>query len=285
MIVVLGGTGNIGRPLVAELTSRGADFKVVSRNAAAARETLGDVAVVEADLSQPDSLAAAFEGASKLFLHSGLSPNLNAEQIAAIDAAKAAGIGHIVKISGNENGMRPDVPAPTLRMHYETEEALKASGVAYTLIRPNYFMQNLLAMAPMIADQGKMIAPISGEVEVSMIDCRDIAAVAAMALTESGHEGQIYALHGDPVSYPQVAAILSETLGKEIPHIQPPKEAAIQAMKDRGMPEFVVDHMGRMIDGLNSGMMTGDPSTLHGLLGGQRNLGQFIADHKAAFGG
>ena len=127
MIVVLGGTGNIGRPLVAELTSRGADFKVVSRNAAAARETLGDVAVVEADLSQPDSLAAAFEGASKLFLHSGLSPNLNAEQIAAIDAAKAAGIGHIVKISGNENGMRPDVPAPTLRMHYETEEALKAS--------------------------------------------------------------------------------------------------------------------------------------------------------------
>ena len=113
MIVVLGATGNIGRPVVAELTARGADFKAVSRNATAAKETLGDVAIVEADLAQPETLAAVMAGATKLFLHSGLSPNLNAEQIAAIDAAKAAGVSHIVKISGNENGMRPDVPAPT----------------------------------------------------------------------------------------------------------------------------------------------------------------------------
>ena len=286
MIVVLGGTGNIGRPTVAELQSRGAEFKAVSRNPDAARETLGPgVEVVGGDLSQPESLATAFAGADRVFLHSGLSPTLAAEQINAIDAAKAAGVSHIVKISGNENGMRPDAPAPTLRMHYEAEEALKASGVPYTLIRPNYFMQNLLAMAPVIAEQGKMIAPISGEVQVSMIDCRDIAQVAAMALTEDGHEGKIYALHGEPVSYPQIAAALSDALGKDVPYIQPPKEAAIQAMKDRGMPEFVVDHMGRMIDGLNSGMMTGDPSTLHGLLGEQRSLSQFIADHRAAFGG
>lgn len=285
MIVVLGATGNIGRPLVAELTARGADFKAVSRNAEAARQTLGDVTIVDADLAKPETLAEVMAGADKLFLHSGLSPDLQGEQTAAIEAAKAAGIGHIVKISGNENGMRPDVPAPTLRMHYEVEQHLKASGVPYTLIRPNYFMQNLLAMAPVIAEQGKMIAPISPDVEVSMIDCRDIAKVAADALTEDGHEGKTYALHGAPVSYPQVAAALSDVLGKEVPHIQPPKEAAIQAMQERGMPEFVVDHMGRMIDGLNSGMMTGDPSELNRLTGGQRSLDQFVADHKAAFGG
>ena len=241
MIVVLGGTGNIGRPTVAELQSRGADFMVVSRNPDAARQALGEVVdVVQGDLNQPDSLAAAFAGADKVFLHSGLSPTLAAEQINAIDAAKAAGVSHIVKISGNEKGVRPDARAPTLRMHFEATEALKASGVPYTLIHPNYFMQNLLAMAPVVAEQGKVIAPVPGDVEVAMIDCRDIAAVAARTLTEDGHEGQACSLHGEPVTYTQVAALLSEALGKDVPHIQVPKEAAVQAMKDRGMPEFIV---------------------------------------------
>ena len=287
MIVVLGATGNTGRALVKALSDKGAAFKCVVRDVDRAKGVLGDgVELVQGDLSQPATLEPAFSGGDKLFLLSGHSPALKTEQVAAVSAAKAAGIGFILKVSGAEGGIRPDSPAEIPRMHYEIEQEVINSGVPHAILRPGFFLQNLLMMAPVIAEQGKLITPVPGDVQISMIDVRDTADVAARVLTEGGHEGQIYALNGDAVTYTDIAAELGKQLGKEVPFVQVPKDAALGVMRERNMPDWLVEHMSRMIDAQSGGGMLGSGDTLRQMLGGDpRTLSGFIADHLKAFGG
>ena len=129
MIVVIGGTGNTGRALVAALSAKGLDFKCLVRDVDKARETLGaDVALVQGDLDDPASLDHAFEGADKVFLNSGHGPALKQQQLNAIEAAKRAGISQFVKMSGSEKGVTADGPSQIMRDHYQVEQALKASA-------------------------------------------------------------------------------------------------------------------------------------------------------------
>jgi len=284
-IGIIGGTGRTGRELVAALQAKGADFRCLVRNPAAAAEILGsDVELVQADAADPASIEAGLAGCDKLFLLTGHSPAMAELQINAINAAKRAGVTHVVKLSGGNAVVREVTPAKIGRAHWEIEQALKASGLEWTILRPGFFMQNFLNMADMVKGLGKLMMAVPADVAIGMIDVRDTGDVAAAILTGNGHNGQTYALSGADYTPSDFAAALSSELGREIPFIQIPMEAAVAAMKKKGMPDWLIDHQAAMQTIVGAGELAGSNDYIEKLSGHPaRTLADFTRDYADAF--
>lgn len=285
MIGVIGGTGNTGRAVVAALKAKGAEFRCLVRDPAKAAETLGgDVELVQADTADAATIEAGLAGCDKLFLLTGHSPAMGEQQIATIEAAKRAGVTHIVKLSGGDAVATPDCPSKIGQAHYQVEEALKASGVDWTILRPGLFMQNFLNMAGMVKEQGKIMMPVPADVEAGMIDVRDTGDVAAEVLTGDGHNGQTYFLASANRTPGDVAAVLAAELGKEITFVQVPMEGAVGAMKERGMPEWLIDHQSALMGLLGTGVLAQTNDNIEKLTGhAARTLEDFAHDFAGAF--
>ncbi len=132
-------------------------------------------------------------------------------------------------------------PARNSRQHAEIEDELASSGLPYTLLRPQSFMQNTLMAAPTVASEGRIYQPFK-DGRLGMIDVRDIGEVAAKVLTEEGHEGKVYTLTGPAaISFYDVAQALSEVLGKEVRYVDVPLEKAKEAMLNMGLSEWRAD--------------------------------------------
>jgi uncharacterized protein YbjT (DUF2867 family) len=186
MILVTGATGNIGPGVVRSLLERGAPIRIAVHRTPLA---VDGAPTVPLDFDRPETFAPALDGADTLFL---LSAEV-AHEAALIDAAGDAGIRRIVYISSF--GANED-PFLVGRLHREMEERIAASGMAWTVLRPNYLMQNVLwLMADDIRREDAFYDSL-GPRPVSMIDARDIGAAAARVLTEPGHEGRAYELSG-----------------------------------------------------------------------------------------
>ena len=287
MIVVIGGTGTTGRALVKALAAKGLDFKCLVRDEAKARETLGaDVALVQGDLDDPASLEAAFAGADKVFLNSGHGPALKQQQMNAIEAAKRAGIAHFVKMSGSEKGITADSPSLILRDHYHVEEALKTSGLDWTIVQPNYFLNNVMMFAPTVSSDSKFMSPIKADAPMSMIDVRDTADCVVAVMTEAGHEGKTYYLTGAVITLNDVAAELTRVLGRDVTLVTVPLEGAQAAMAKQGMPDWLIAHMSALVPFVSDGKMGGPSDWVEKLSGHPpRTLAGILEENKAAFGG
>jgi uncharacterized protein YbjT (DUF2867 family) len=240
MLLVIGASGHIGRELVSILSSNRIPTTAVTRDTAHAKAMPG-IRWVKADLSEPATLPGVFGGARRVFLLTANSPDLAALQINAIRAAREAGVDHVVKLSAL--GASDHSTSPIATAHYRAELELLASGMAWTILRPHVFMQNLLDQAPTIAAEGKIYAA-SGSGKIPFIDTRDIAAVAAVALTESGHEGKKYVLTGpEALSYYDVAGILAEVLGHRVEYAAESLEEARDRMRKAGAPSWAIDSL------------------------------------------
>jgi uncharacterized protein YbjT (DUF2867 family) len=238
-IIVTGATGNIGSPLVKALAEMKADFRAVTHSEEKALALRGKgVDAAPADMSSGQGLDKAFEGGKVLFLNSPFSPQMGEAAHSLVSAAKKAGITHIVKLSG----MGADQGFISLaKWHRAVEVAIEKSGLAWTHLRPNSFMQNYLAFhAGAIKSQGMFYAPL-GDGAVSYVDTRDIAAVAAVALTNpSAHVGKAYTITGpEALNNQRVAAILSEAIGKTVTYVDVPEDAARDSMLKIGMPDWL----------------------------------------------
>jgi uncharacterized protein YbjT (DUF2867 family) len=222
-ILVTGATGNTGRALVDALTSRGAQVRAMVRADADRGKLPAGVAVAVADFDDPTSLAAALDGAGRAYLVTPSSERAEAQQRSFADLAAKAGIDQLVVLS--QLAADQHSPVRFLRYHGAVEQHVRDLGIAYTFLRPNLYFQGLLAFARSIAADGRFYAPI-GDATVSAVDVRDIAAVAAVALTESGHEGATYTLTGPAsITHTQIAEALSAALGRDIAFIDVPPEA------------------------------------------------------------
>lgn len=237
-ILVTGAAGNIGSFLVERLVAQGQDLQVLTRSpekgkafkTRGIKSFIGDFGVVE-------TLLPALEGVDKLFLLSEATPRQVELQGNMVEAAQAAGIRRIVKLSASCAG--PDVPTPIKRWHYATEQQIISSGISYTFLRPNCFMQNTLKWARTIRDKGLFYMPIDDAV-VSQVDVRDIAAVAAAALTGNGHEGQTYEITGpEALSFEEVADHLSAALNKPVRYVRVSYEESREHMVESGMEEWL----------------------------------------------
>lgn len=243
MIVVTGATGTVGSEVTRRLLEAGIRPRVFVRNPHKAESMFGSAPeIVQGDFLMPETLDAAFKGADRIFL---LSPsNLNQVEMETnvVDAAKRAGAHHIVKLS--VMGATPWSTIGFMRHHYVIERYIEDEGLRFTFLRPNHFMQNLLSMANMISTQGRIYAPL-GDGEISMVDVRDIAAMALVALTGEQLEGRSFEISGpEALSMRQVAERLSDALGRKVHYVDISEQEAHDSMHDMGMPEWrISDYM------------------------------------------
>ncbi len=247
MIGVLGGTGVTGSQVVAALRANGADFTCIVRDPEAGKAKLGDIKAVQGDLSDPDSLDRAMAGIDTLYLLCGHSPLLEEMEINGLAAAKRAGVSYIVKSSGSEKGIRADSPSDMMKMHHAVENAVRDSGIKWAISRPNFFMSNLMAMAETISKMGKLITTMQPETVISMIHPADIGECVTELLINQEWAGQEYFLAGPSITMGEVATTISNVTGKNVEYVQVSPDAARSTMEEKGMPEWLMDHMGAMM--------------------------------------
>jgi uncharacterized protein YbjT (DUF2867 family) len=241
MILITGATGTNGIEIVRLLSRSGVPCRALVREPqkTALFSDCQGVVVVHGDLAYPEGLAAALEGVDRALLCSSIGPELVQLQGNFIRVAKRAGVRHIVKFSGMDADVHSDWQF--LRWHGEAESELENSGIAFTHLQPNQFMQVYLRFQPTIATQGQFYAA-SGDSRVSPVDVRDIAAVAVAALTGKGHEGKKYVITGPhALTYYDVAHKLSTAIGKTVTYVDVPLEAAKKALLDGGAPEWFAE--------------------------------------------
>jgi uncharacterized protein YbjT (DUF2867 family) len=233
MILVTGSTGLIGREIVRLLSQSGVPARALARNLNKAQKLPG-ITWVAGDLARPETLPAAFQGATTLFILTGISEDMVALQHNAIAAARAAGVTHLVKLSAF--GASDHSKAPICLMHYQVEKEMLQSGLDWTILRPHHFMQNLLAQAQYIIKDG-VVYSASGDGKIPYIDARDIAAVGAITLSKPGHAGKKYVITGsEALSYRQATEIIGRTIGKQLRFIAESPDQARARRKPRGLP-------------------------------------------------
>jgi len=255
----------------------------VTRHPARER-ALSGIRWVEGDLADPASLDGLLRGIETVFLLTGNGADLAALQIAAIRAAAKAGVERVVKLSAL--GASPRSNSPIGRAHFEAEQALIATGMRWTILRPHVFMQNLLAQAPAIR-QGRVVAA-SGDGKIPFVDTRDIAAVAARVLTQSGHDGESYVLTGpEALSYHDVARILSEVVGRSVTYEALSLEEARERMTRAGDPSWSIEGLLALAGYQRAGGPTAVVhDTVQRILGRPpRSLAEFARDHAPDFRG
>jgi uncharacterized protein YbjT (DUF2867 family) len=200
-----------------------------------------------------------------------------------IETAKEAGVAHIVKLS--VIGANPEAPLRFARSHGRVEQALKASGIAWTLLRPTAFMQNTLAWGPQVHD-GTFYAPVP-DAAVSVVDARDVAEVAAAALTDAAHEGKSYGLSGpEAVSYRDQAKRIFGAAGREVEVEEVPMEDFKRELVRVGVPPWNAEGLTELFELYADGGATMVTTGVKDALGRDpRGLDDFAADHVEAFKG
>ncbi len=282
MILVVGASGTNGRQVVERLVALGKPVRALVRNPGKESGFGAGVEVVAGDLDQPASLDTALRGVTDVFLLTPVDQRAVRWGNDFIAAAQRVGGIHIVKFSGM--GATPDAGCEILRQHAQIDETLIASGLPWTIIRPNSFFQNMLWSVPTIKQQSAFYLPMR-DGRQSLVDVRDIADVATAILTRAGHEGKTYEITGpEGLSYADVANVLSKVLGKPIQYIDVPPEAARQGMLQAGMLEWNANAVTELYGMFASGKYAYTTDAVQSVTGKQpRSFEQFVRDHAAAF--
>ncbi|MFC9848808.1 SDR family oxidoreductase [Streptomyces sp. NPDC060223] len=287
MILVTGATGSIGKHLVRQLQELRVPFKALVRDAGKGR-TLGCPYVI-GDFDDPDSMAAALAGADQILLNgAGAVPTADgspqpmvAQQKAVIDTAGRVGVGKIVKVSvwhAQQGGKLAE------GAHWDIEQHLKASGIEWTLLQPSGFMQNFITGAGTLSDNGSLIAPAT-DAPVSYIDCYDIAASAAVVLSEFLGAGRTFVLTGpEALTMAEIAGHLSGTLDKPVDVIGLSRDDMAVRLKAQGVPaQFAADVADLWAD-VGTGSLAATTHDVKNLTGCEpRTFAEFLTANRAAF--
>ena len=282
MILITGSTGLIGSEVLRRLSEAGIPARALTRDLNKAQKMPG-VTWVAGDLGKPETLPAAFEGAKTLFLLTHYLEDMVELQHNAIAAARAAGVSYVVKVSAFAASTHSK--APIGRWHYQVEKELQDSGLAWTILRPHHFMQNLLAQSEYVITEG-VIYSASGDGKIPYVDGRDVAAVAVVTLTTPGHFGKKYVLTGsEAISYRQAAGIIGGVIGKPVRFVdESPDEARARRVRE-GLPPAVIESALAIAAYQRAGGKTVTiTSTIADLTGRPpRTVAEFVREHASYF--
>jgi uncharacterized protein YbjT (DUF2867 family) len=281
MVLVTGANGRTGRAVLELLHSRGIPARAMVRDIAKAAG-LPATEMVVADFSRPDTLSSVVKGIDKAYLTSAPDPTQVVMHRNFIRAAARAGVRHIVRQS--VRGAAENSPIKIARWHADSERELEMSGVAWTHLQPVFNMQNFLRFATTIRSQNTFFAPMRSGA-ISMVDARDVAAVAVEALTAAGHAHQTYLVTGsEPLTFGDAAQELSNVLKRPIGYVDVSPEQALTGMLAAGMPEwYAQDMLGfYAFYSTRAGAYVSD--VVPRILGRPaRRFLQFVNDHRAFF--
>jgi len=279
-LILVTTVGKVGSETVRRLRERDAAVRVLVRDPAkAALLAAAGAEIAEGDLDAPATIDDAMTGVSTVVL---VSPAVPAQELNVVASAARAGAGHVVKATSKASA---DSPIARRRWQAEIEAGLAASGIPHTLLRSNAYMQNVLALAPAITKAGSF-GSAAGKGRSGLVDARDVAAVAAeVAVSPAAHAGQAYWLTGPGlISNYDVAAILSELLGRTITYQELTVEENTEAMISAGVPEQIAKMNAQAFSLAADGDAEWVTEDVPSLLGRPaRSFQQFANDYAAAF--
>lgn len=247
MILFTGLTGAVGT----EITRLLPEYDIRGRGVIRDPDKAGQlkdagVEVVCGDLADPVAVAEALQGCDKAFLlMANAREQLDLEK-GFVDAARTAGVGYLVKMSAN--GADSNSTSLLKRYHGDAEQYVRESGLGYTLVRPNFFMQNMLHIAGSIVTEDKFYMPMR-DGQVGIIDVRDVARFILDVLTGNGHDGKTYEITGpELVSFHDIAVRLSEVMGREISYVDVPAEDFKQSLLHWVPDDWYVETVSEMFE-------------------------------------
>ena len=283
MILFTGLTGAVGTEIIKLLPEYGIRARGLVRNsdkAEAIRQA--GVEVIPGSLEDEDAVSAAVQGCDRAFLLMANSRQQLELERSFVDAAVKAGVGHIVKMSAN--GADSNSKALLKRYHGDSEQYIRESGLWYTLVRPNFFMQNMLHVAASIVAEDKFYMPMR-DGQVGIIDVRDVARFVLDVLTGSGHDGMTYEITGpELVSFHDIASQLSEVMGREISYIDQPAAEFKQSLLQWVPDDWYVETVSQLFEliALGSGALLNNEYTR--VTGrAPTTLRQFFRDYSPSF--
>jgi uncharacterized protein YbjT (DUF2867 family) len=290
-ILVTGASGTVGSEVINQLSSATTDANI--RAAAHSIESIKkvikseSVELIQIDYNKPDTLKDALKDVDRVFLLTPFQSDmveLSSKFLKEIE--NAGSIKHIVKLSVMGADSEPGIIGS--RLHRQVEKMIEDSGIAFTFLRPNFFMQNFVNFfSQSIKEQGAFYLP-AGDGNVSFVDVRDIAAVAVQALTKNNdgmHNGKAYNITGpEAISYGDAARILSEQVHKKISYVDISEDDARKGMKDTGSDEWTINYMIELFNIIRKGYLSNVTSPVEELTGKKAiSFNQFAKDYTEAF--
>ncbi len=286
-ILITGATGTVGSEVVKQLSAKGENIivKAAARSATDNTfENLNRVQVVQLDYDKPDSLAVALKGVDKLFLLTPFQSNMVDLTSNLVSEAKKAKVKYIAKQSVMGADAEPGITPG--RLHRQAEKIIEESGIPFTFLRPNFFMQNFVNYySNLIRSQGAFYMP-AGDAKVSFVDVRDIAAVAVKSLiNDNQQKGRTYNITGgEALSYGQAAEILSKAVGKKINYVNVTDQDARNGMKDMSMDEWTIKSMIELFEITRAGYVSEISPIVEQVTGNKPiTFSQFAKDYAGAF--
>ena len=271
MILITGASGSVGKAVLQEVNRGESKFRGMFRSKEEAAKAPSRCESVLADYSDRQSLRKAMDGVTSVFVVCSPIPQLVELESNVLDACKETGVKHVVLNSALGAG---DYGKSFPSWHRKVEDKLKTTGMSYTILRPNGFLQNIVAYnAPSIRAQGAFYAAM-GDAKVSYLDVGDIAVLAAKALKGGVQAGKTYELNGpEAISNQELAKRISKVAGRTVNYVDTPESAQREAMLGLGMPEWQVTALlelqqyykqggGAKTDGLLQALIERNPVTL-----------------------
>ena len=283
MILITGATGKTGSATAKSLGEKGETFRALIRNEEKKEglESLGGEVVI-GSIENTEVVNQSMQGVTTVLVLLPNSESQLALEKKLVDSAKQAGVERIVKMSSIE--ATPDATSPIPKLHLESEEYIKQSGLAWTMIKPNFYMQNLLASAGTIKEQGKIFLPM-GDGKTGMIDTTDVGKVLAKVLSEDGHESMNHEITGPEIlSFYEVAEIFSQVLGKQVDYVDVPMDAYKETLGQFLTNQWHLDAVIDLFKGIAEGGIEDKTDTFNELMGETpKSLSQFLAENSFIF--
>ncbi len=284
MILVTGATGTNGVEVINQLSARAERVRALVRNPEKAAKVLPpETDIARGDLDDPRSLEEAMSGVDSVFLLCPVDQRQPLLEANAIDAARKAGVRRIVKLS--VINASPESTVTLERWHGQTEKRIRESGLGYTFLRPNMFMQELLRQKDSMCNQGEFYFPF-GDAKVSLTDVRDIAAAATEALTSAKHEGKTYETTGpESLSMSEVAVKVSALAHRPVRYVPVTIEVFKSSFLGGGIPQWMADVLGELFESIAAGNNARVGDGVEKATGrAARDLDQFVRDQSKESG-